>query len=152
MVLRDTHVSPLVQGGNNHTRRRSSLVGAFYQWRSSNRAWKSAQSVRCEPPTVVLATRFIPSCKYAKWYFKNELVYIYQGEYILIPEHTQLEFTRWHKTGTRPHCNRVPPYRNIDSFSNTDHEPEYEASEKTSHTFHLNPPPFEEIFGEDLEP
>ncbi|KAK5836662.1 hypothetical protein PVK06_012459 [Gossypium arboreum] len=70
---------------------------------------------------------------------------------MLIPEHTLPESTRWHRTETRPCHNRVPAFRYMNSISNTDPEPDYETSKETSHTVYLNPPSFEDIFGEDPE-
>ncbi|MBA0771999.1 hypothetical protein Gotri_007446 [Gossypium trilobum] len=59
---------------------------------------------------------------------------------------------RHERTRTRSCRNRVPPFRNTDSVSNTDPEPDYEASKETSHTPNLNPTSLKDIFGEDPEP
>ncbi|KAK5775196.1 hypothetical protein PVK06_043065 [Gossypium arboreum] len=56
MATRDTHVPPPVRGGNNHARRRSSPARVVYQWKSCNRAWKSARSMGHLQPIIKKST------------------------------------------------------------------------------------------------
>ncbi|KAH1032460.1 hypothetical protein J1N35_044634 [Gossypium stocksii] len=60
MVPKDTYIPPAMWGGNYYTARRSNPTKAAYKWRSSDRAWKSTQSVghlqavtwKSAPPTM----------------------------------------------------------------------------------------------------
>lgn len=78
-----------------------------------------------DDPLHVCTKGLISSSEYATWYIENGKPFIYNGQYMVVPQHAQSQGSQWQGKETQLRRNQVPPSENTQSDSILDPKPQY---------------------------